>query len=153
MGRVRHLPDSCLQTSLEQKESSQNMKYKELSANTVAFISYRHTADDAILPRVHIHLLCSDRETSVIAEISQVFVCLCVLSSRDLVTFLVFSLSFHLLSSLYFIFLLGSFCSSDVYRHVRQVSHSSHFLNIFYHFTFPGFPFILIFVVIKIFFS
>ena len=30
--RVRNLPDSCLQTSLEQKEPSEFMKYKELSA-------------------------------------------------------------------------------------------------------------------------
>ena len=33
-GRVWHLPDSCLYTSLEQKEPSEKMKYKELSANT-----------------------------------------------------------------------------------------------------------------------
>ena len=42
-GRVQHLPDSCLQTSLEQKEPGKKMKYKELSisAKAVAFISCR----------------------------------------------------------------------------------------------------------------
>ena len=34
-GRVQHLPDSCLWKSLEQKEPSEMMKYKELLANTV----------------------------------------------------------------------------------------------------------------------
>ena len=36
-GRVRHLPDSCLKASLEQKKPGEKIKYKELSANTVAF--------------------------------------------------------------------------------------------------------------------
>ena len=40
-GRVRHLPDSCLYTSLERKERGERMKYKEPSANTMAFISCR----------------------------------------------------------------------------------------------------------------
>ena len=33
-GRVWHLPDSCLETSLEQRELGEKMKYTELSANT-----------------------------------------------------------------------------------------------------------------------
>ena len=40
-GRVQHLPDSRLQTSLEQREPGEKMEYKELSANTVAFLSCR----------------------------------------------------------------------------------------------------------------
>ena len=40
-GRVQHLPYSCLQTSLEWREPREKMKYKEFSANTVAFISCR----------------------------------------------------------------------------------------------------------------
>ena len=33
-GRVRHLPDSRLYTSLEQGEPGEKIKYMELSANT-----------------------------------------------------------------------------------------------------------------------
>ena len=40
-GRVQHLPDSYLWTLPEWRESGENIKYKELSANTVAFISCR----------------------------------------------------------------------------------------------------------------
>ena len=42
-GRVWHLPDS-----LEQREPSEKMKYKELSANTVAFISVDEYFQEAI---------------------------------------------------------------------------------------------------------
>ena len=38
-----HLPDSCLWTSLELRQPSEKMKYKEPSANTVAFISCRRS--------------------------------------------------------------------------------------------------------------
>ena len=38
-GSVRHLPDSPLLTSQEQKEPGDKIKYKELSAITVTFIS------------------------------------------------------------------------------------------------------------------
>ena len=48
-------------------------------------------------------------------------------------------------SSLYSIISPGSLGSSNVYRcWVRKVSQSSLLFNIYYHFTFPGFPFILI---------
>ena len=47
-GRVQHQPDSRLQTLLEQKEPSEKMKYKELSANTVAFISCRPTYSHSV---------------------------------------------------------------------------------------------------------
>ena len=39
-GQMRHLADSRLQTSLEPRESDENMKYKELSANIVTFYVY-----------------------------------------------------------------------------------------------------------------
>ena len=42
-GRELHLPDSHLLTSLERREPGEKMKYKELSVNTVAFISCRHS--------------------------------------------------------------------------------------------------------------
>jgi hypothetical protein len=38
-GRVQYLPDSRIQTSLEKKEPSEKMKYKQLSANIMSFIS------------------------------------------------------------------------------------------------------------------
>ena len=48
-------------------------------------------------------------------------------------------------SSLYFIFSPGSLCYSDVYRRESGRCHTlPFFLTFFYHFTFPGFPFILI---------
>ena len=37
--RMQHLPDSGLQTSLERREPGEKIKYIEISANTVAFIS------------------------------------------------------------------------------------------------------------------
>ena len=37
-GRMLHIPDSHLYTSLEQRESGEKIKYIELSANTVTFI-------------------------------------------------------------------------------------------------------------------
>ena len=40
-GKVRHLPDSHLQTLLEWREASEKRKYMELLANTVIFISCR----------------------------------------------------------------------------------------------------------------
>ena len=42
-GRVRHLPDSRLKTSLQQKVPSEKNKYKELSPSTMAFIRCRLT--------------------------------------------------------------------------------------------------------------
>ena len=45
-------------------------------------------------------------------------------------------------SSLYFIFSPSSLCSSDVCRHESGRCHTfPFFLTIFYHFPFPGFPF------------
>ena len=42
---------------------------------------------------------------------------------------------------------LGSVCFSNVYRHESGRCHSLSFILIyFYHFTFPGFPFILLFL-------
>ena len=54
-------------------------------------------------------------------------------------------------SSLYFIFSPGSLCSSDVYGHESGRCRTfPFFLTFFYHFTFPGFPFILIGLLLKI---
>ena len=40
-GRVRHISDSRLRTSLDRRKPGEKVKYIELSANTVAFISCR----------------------------------------------------------------------------------------------------------------
>ena len=105
-GRLQHLPDSRLQSSLKHREPNQKIKYRAFSQHcgfhqlSTPLLSFFLLAAPAnTLVSLHLQLM----KPTVLTE-----------------------------SSLYFIFSLGSLCHSNVYRHESGRSHTLPFFLTFF---------------------